>query len=584
MCGGLPMASHDAGVEFPDHMKTYYSSSSRNEEVAGMAKRRGLNRAAVAILVGVCFLTPRVSHSAIVNYLGSGDLDDKKSWSTQNVPNSGDSAVFNVGNSTIQSTGSLDFGNFVWNNNTSASISLKANGITRYLTLSGAGGSGVTTAGGSTGDLLLMGNNANTNTLRFESIPGNGELQIRLAADGNINVLKQGATLDISTVITGSQSFTKTGSGKLILGAANTYTGAATINAGTLSIAAITNGGVAGALGNSTNAASNLVLGGGTLEYTGSTNGTTNRNFTLTAGTTSGISVTNSTVSLSISGTSTATTGGLGKSGQGTLILAGNNTYSGATTISAGTLEIGSAGRLGGGNYSGNISNSATFVYSGANNQTLSGVISSTGALTQNGSGTLRLTGNNTYQGKTTIQRGTLEAASTGALGGTSSIDMKGGSLLIAASNAINDQANITMGNAKLEMRGENITERVGALTLTANSVIDVRELQGTNNSLYFASSYLQQGWASNTSLSIWNWDFSGTNHIYFGSNANGLSENQLKQISFYSDFGNSFIGNAFISNTGEITTIPETQTLITAMLILLGSIAHFMRKRYTSG
>lgn len=574
------MASHDEGVEFPDYMKTYYSSSSRNEEVPGMAKRRGLNRAAVAILVGVCFLTPRVSHSAIVNYLGSGDLDDKKSWSTQNVPTSIDSAVFNVGNSTIQSTGSLDFGNFVWNNNTSASISLKATGITRYLTLSGAGGSGVTTAGGSTGDLLLMGNNANTNTLKFETIPGNGELQIRLAADGNINVLKQGATLDISTVITGSQSFTKTGNGKLILGAANTYTGATTINAGTLSIAAITNAGVAGALGNSTNAASNLVLGGGTLEYTGSTNGTTNRNFTLTAGTTSGISVTNSTVSLSISGTSTATTGGLGKSGQGTLILAGNNTYSGDTTISAGTLEIGSAGRLGGGNYSGNISNRATFVYSGANNQTLSGVISGTGALTQNAPGTLRLTGNNTYQGKTTIQRGTLEAASSGALGATSSIDMKGGSLLVAASNAINDQTNITMGNAKLEMRGENITERVGALTLTANSVIDVRELQGANNSLYFASSYLQQGWAANTSLAIWNWDFSGTNHIYFGSNANGLSENQLKQISFYSDFGNSFIGNAFISNTGEITTIPETQTLITAILILLGSIAHFMRKR----
>ena len=122
-----------------------------------------------------------------MNYLGSGDLDDKKSWSTQNVPTFIDSAVFNVGNSTIQSTGSLDFGNFVWNNNTSANISLKATGITRYLTLSGAGGSGVTTAGGSTGDLLLMGNNANTNTLKFETIPGNGELQIRLAADGNIN-------------------------------------------------------------------------------------------------------------------------------------------------------------------------------------------------------------------------------------------------------------------------------------------------------------------------------------------------------------------------------------------------------------
>jgi hypothetical protein len=140
------------------------------------------------------------------------------------------------------------------------------------------------------------------------------------------------------------------------------------------------------------------------------------------------------------------------------------------------------------------------------------------------------------------------------------------------------------MGNAKLEMSGENITEHVGALTLTGNSVIDVRELQGTNNSLYFASSYLQQGWATNTSLAIWNWDFSNTNHIYFGSNANGLSQNQLQQISFYSDFGNSFIGNAFISNSGEISTIPETHTIVGATLILLGAIAHFMTKRDNGG
>jgi autotransporter-associated beta strand protein len=579
------MAFQDAGGEFPGHMKKYYSSSSRNEEGPGIAKCSGSFRLLAAILVGATFWAPQATQCGIVNYLGSGDLNDKKSWSTQSVPTSSDEAVFNIGNATITSTGSLNFGDMVWNNNTSASISLKATGIVRYLTLSGTGGSSaVNLGGGSSGDLLLMGNNAKTNTLKFEAIPGNGELQIKLDVDGNFNVLNSGATLDISTVITGTKSLTKTGNGKLILGAANTYTGATTINAGTLSITSITNGGIAGTLGNSTNAAGNLVLGGGTLEYTGFTNGTTDRNFTLTAGTISNISVTNSTVSLSISGTSTATTGGLSKSGQGTLILAGNNTYTGATTISAGTLEIGSAGRLGGGSYSGNIANSATFVYSGANNQTLSGIISGTGALTQNGTGTLRLTGNNTYQGKTTVQSGRLEIASTGALGGTSSIDMKGGSLLIAASNAINDQANIVMGNAKLEMSGENITERVGALTLTGNSVIDVRELQGTNNSLYFASSYLQQGWAKNTSLSIWNWDSSDTNHIYFGTDSKGLSETQLQQISFYSDFGNSFIGNAFISNTGEITTIPEAQTIITAMLILLGSIAHYLRKRYTSG
>jgi hypothetical protein len=154
---------------------------------------------------------------------------------------------------------------------------------------------------------------------------------------------------------------------------------------------------------------------------------------------------------------------------------------------------------------------------------------------------------------------------------------VQGGSLLVAASESLNDKANIVMGNAKLELSGKDITEHVGALTLTGNSVIDVRELQGSNNSLYFASSYLKQGWGKNTSLSIWNWDFSATNHIYFGTDSQGLSEAQLQQISFYSDFGNSFIGNAFISHTGEITTVPEAQTIVAALLLLLGLCGRWM-------
>lgn len=411
MCGARPMAFGDAEDEFPCHMKTFYSSSSRNEGRPGMAKSRSLVGLLVGAAAALSFWTPHSAHSAPVFYNGSGDLDDKKSWSGHVIPTSRDEAVFDVVKSDIFSTGALNFGNIVWNNNTSASIALNAKGITRFLTLSGdVVGEATIKAGGSEGDLLLMGENAKSNTLKFEALKGNGELQIKLGADGNFHVLNAEATLDMSIVVTGDKSLTKTGEGTLIFGASNTYTGA------------------------------------------------------------------------------------------------------------------------------------------------------------------------------TTVKSGTLKANATNALGATKVIDVQGGSLLVAASDTLNDKADIQMGDAKLEMAGKDITEYVGALTLTGNSVIDVRELEGTKNALHFASSFLEQGWAKNTKLSIWNWDSSDTKHIYFGTDSKGLSETQLQQISFYSDFGNSFIGNAFISNTGEITTIPEAQTIITATLILLGSIAHFMIKRYSSG
>ena len=104
-----------------------------------------------------------------------------------------------------------------------------------------------------------------------------------------------------------------------------------------------------------------------------------------------------------------AGTGSFTKAGSGTLFLTGSNSYTGATTISAGTLEIGAGGSLGGGSYAGAITNNANFIYSGTNNQTLTGVISGTGALTQNAASTLTLSNAATaYSGPTTISAGTL--------------------------------------------------------------------------------------------------------------------------------------------------------------------------------
>lgn len=104
--------------------------------------------------------------------------------------------------------------------------------------------------------------------------------------------------------------------------------------------------------------------------------------------------------------------GALTKQGSGTLILSGSNSYTGGTTVSAGTLQ-GDSNSL-----QGNITNNASVIFDQANNGTYAGNISGSGALTKEGAGVLTLAGNNSYQGVTHINAGGL-AFSSGYFGGT---------------------------------------------------------------------------------------------------------------------------------------------------------------------
>src|SRR5262249_40311442 len=105
----------------------------------------------------------------------------------------------------------------------------------------------------------------------------------------------------------------------------------------------------------------------------------------------------------------------LKKIGTGTLTLSGTNTYSGSTTISAGTLQIGTCGTTG--SVAGNITDDAALVFNRSDALTYGGVISGTGSVTQAGSGTLTLSGSNLYGGGTALNAGTLAVGNNAALG-----------------------------------------------------------------------------------------------------------------------------------------------------------------------
>ncbi len=107
-------------------------------------------------------------------------------------------------------------------------------------------------------------------------------------------------------------------------------------------------------------------------------------------------------------------TGGIAKSGAGTLVLTGTNTYSGSTSVTEGTLS------LNGGSIAGDVtvSSGATFAIDRSDSSTFAGTIAGDGAFAKRGTGALVLSGmSGGFAGTGTVEAGTLDLA--GALGGS---------------------------------------------------------------------------------------------------------------------------------------------------------------------
>ena len=203
----------------------------------------------------------------------------------------------------------------------------------------------------------------------------------------------------------------------------------------------------------------NYTFNGASFSITSSGNSLINAagGMTLQAGAAPGIDVVNPgdvlTISAVIGNASGATTPGITKSGSGLLVLSANDTYTGTTTISSGTLQLGdgvanngSVGAIADNavltfanpnaqTYSGAISGSGLSTIAGPGALTLSGTISGSGALSKTGTGLLTLSGNNTFSGATTLTAGTLDLASQNAVK-NSTVAMSGGGTLVFDSSA----------------------------------------------------------------------------------------------------------------------------------------------------
>lgn len=233
---------------------------------------------------------------------------------------------------------------------------------------------------------------------------------------------------------------------------------------------------------------------------------------------------------LTLAGTSTsannliaeviAGTGGLTKSGSGTWTLSAANTYSGATTVTAGILAYGTNNAIntgtvtvnggtaildlganrtdtvgtvtvaGGGSITGSgtsaLTTTGTFeMQSGSVSAILGGAV----ALNKTTAGTVTLSGANTYTGTTAINDGTLVLNTTAAAAISSTTvtigDGVGGAasavLRLAQNNQINDAAAITLGSdGQFDVNGQ--TETVGSLAGSGKILLAAGQLIGGGN------------------------------------------------------------------------------------------------------
>ncbi len=283
-----------------------------------------------------------------------------------------------------------------------------------------------------------------------------------------------GTTFTEDGIITGVGGLTKTGAGMVIMGGTNSYSGGTTVLAGTLQA-----GSAGGFVSNTT-----YTVNGGTLDL---------NNFKLTMssfnGTAGVVNLGSAALTVNDTGADVYSgiiqgTGSLTKTGPGALMLSGNNTYSGGTTVLAGTLQAGTAGgfvsstayTVNGGtldlnnfkltmssfNGTGGVVNlgSAALTVNDTGTDVYLGIIQGTGSLTKTGPGALTLSGNNTYSGGTTVLAGTLQAGSAGGFVSNTAYTVNGGTL--------------DLNNFKLTMSSFNGTGGVvnlGSAALTINDI-----------------------------------------------------------------------------------------------------------------
>ena len=453
------------------------------------------------------------------------------------------------------------------------------------------GGAAATSASVTTGaGTLTLGGNVTytaTNNPDAATISGNLDLGAATRTFTVGNSTAADPDLTVSAVVSGTVGLTKAGAGTMVLSGANTYAGVTTVSAGVLNVQdasalGTTAGGTTVSSGAALQIQNNSVIGNEALTLSGTGVGSTGalRNIsgtnslsgavTLAANTqinsdagsltlSGGITGTNRTLTvdgagdLALTGALTTGTGALVKNGAGTLALAGVASYTGVTTLNAGTLRLDASNVL--------SDSTAVTVASGAtfdvNGQTET-IASLAGAGDVHlGTGALTTAGN----ASTTF---------SGTLGGTGSFT-KGGTGILTLDTNLTFTGTFNLGGGTLRL--SDITLNVTTFNLTGNSTID---FAGVDASLYATTLNL-----NGFTLNITNW--ADAADFFYAANWTGAITDTrgaapMNQVTFN---GFTAADTKWQAYDHQVTPVPEPAAYGT---LLLGSLVLVAAWRRRSG
>jgi outer membrane autotransporter protein len=477
-------------------MKNKPRPTTRRNPMCKTSLRRSAGRWGLALLFGACAQVHLGAAPTSWNPTNSNSSwFNATNWSA-GVPTSADDAFVNSGTTAVIQGNTpavadnvyIDSGGVTVGNITAGTLNVD--------------GEVAVSANGSGGALNL---NFGTISLNKLTVGQNGTYSdtsygtLNLTGTDPTIAMAPSVTVQVNSLITGTNGLVKGGLGTLILANNNTYSGGTRIDIGTLQIGT---GGTSGTLGfgdvvnngslifnrSDTYAVTNQISGSGHVTHAGSgtlkliadntySGGTTIDSGTLQigdGGTTgslgSGNVTNNGTLAFNRSdditiGNLITGSGHLQQLGSNTVTLTANNTYTGTTTISSnGTLQVGNGGTSGTLGY-GNVTNRGALVFNRSDSLTVTNFITGTGNLTNAGSGTTILTANNNYSGLTVIAAGTLQVGDGGGTGslGTNQV-INDGALVFNRTN------NVTVAN-RISGSGSFTHAGSGTLTLSSTNV-----------------------------------------------------------------------------------------------------------------